>query len=421
MHASADYPIATVGPGRYLRARAATVPADGPNISFKLLIVYLLMMYSSISVLYPQLNVLRPVLVIAVGAIGMMVVEIAQARESLKLMWPEGYLLLAFLAAALISSFTAMYARLAFDTTADLAKVILIYILIENTVTSESKLRKIFLTLAVAGLFPAIGTILHYHRGIFLEGTRASWVGFFKNPNEDAYALTMLVPIVAAVSFKSRVPVRLALWTVIGIYLVAIFLTFSRGGLLGLVVVLGLIVWRQNSFALKAVMLAALIGGIVFSTGFWNRHQDFNNISKDTTFNQRIATIAAGGLMFIDNPLLGVGPMCSVVAYPLYVPESLKCGCETNLVIHNTPVEALSELGALGFIPFAAFFTFAFVHLRRIRNGPVGAYASALEIALWGFVVCGLSGGFAYSWWPYIVVGLGMAAKRLSDSKAVVA
>jgi len=41
-------------------------------------------------------------------------------------------------------------------------------------------------------------------------------------------------------------------------------------------------------------------------------------------------------------------------------------------------------------------------------------YGAALEIALWGFVVCSLSGGFAYSWFPYIFIALVVAVKRIS-------
>jgi hypothetical protein len=44
----------------------------------------------------------------------------------------------------------------------------------------------------------------------------------------------------------------------------------------------------------------------------------------------------------------------------------------------------------------------------------LGPYALALEIALWGFVACSLSGGFAYSWWPYILIALVVAVKRIS-------
>jgi len=53
----------------------------------------------------------------------------------------------------------------------------------------------------------------------------------------------------------------------------------------------------------------------------------------------------------------------------------------------------------------------------RMEKGSIGHYAMALELALWGLVPCCLTRGFIYTWWPYILVGLIAAAKRISDSR----
>src|SRR5262249_31289208 len=153
--------------------------------------------------------------------------------------------------------------------------------------------------------------------GILIEGSRGSWVGVFKNPNEDAYCLAVLVPLAMALGSKSRRPVRLLLWAIIGVYLVAIFLTFSRGSMIGLVAGLALAGWRQRSIVIRVLMIAGLVGGLLLGGAFWARNQGFNkNLSQDTTVQSRIGTMKAGGLMFLDHPILGVGPLCSIVAYP---------------------------------------------------------------------------------------------------------
>jgi hypothetical protein len=51
-----------------------------------------------------------------------------------------------------------------------------------------------------------------------------------------------------------------------------------------------------------------------------------------------------------------------------------------------------------------------------MESGSFRPYAMALELAMWGFVVCSLSGGFVYTWWPYVLVGLITATKRIADS-----
>jgi O-antigen ligase len=220
-------------------------------------------------------------------------------------------------------------------------------------------------------------------------------------------------------SARARFGLRLLLWAAMGTYLLATFLTYSRGGLIGLFAVFCLAGWKQKSSLIRSVMVAGVLGGLVLVSLYWGRSAGFSDISKDTTYNQRIATIEAGLLMFQANPLLGVGPGCSIVAYPIFVPEALHCGCQLQLVVHNAFVQALSEVGLLGFIPLMLFYGLSIFKAWRLQNGPLRDYAAALEVALWGFVVCGLSGGFTYTWWPYILIGLVVAAGHIADSKTM--
>jgi O-antigen ligase len=378
------------------------------------MIVFLLILYSSIAVWYKPLVALRPALVIAVGALLMLIIELGQTGRSVRLLRPQGILLLSFLAVCFISSFDAFWPHLAFDRTSDVLKIVLIYVIIENTVTTERRLRTVLMVMVLGGLFPALGTIDYFVHGILREG-RASWIGVFANANEDAYALVVLMPIAAALSAKERLGMRLLLWGTMGAYLLAIFLTYSRGGLIGLFAVFCLAAWKQKSALIRSVMIAGVIGALILVAFYWGRGAGFSDISKDTTYNQRIATITAGLLMFQANPLLGVGPGCSVVAYPIFVPEALHCGCQLQLVVHNAIVQALSEVGLLGFIPLMLFYGVSMFQAWKMQNGPMRDYAGALEVAMWGFVVCGLSGGFTYTWWPYIFIALIVATKHIQN------
>jgi len=167
--------------------------------------------------------------------------------------------------------------------------------------------------------------------------------------------------------------------------------------------VLGVLGWKQKSFVVKGVMIGILAAGVIVGSMFWTRKDNFSEISSDTTYNQRVATIKAGLQMFKDKPLLGVGPGCSIVAYPLYVPKDAHCGCQDQLVIHNAFIQTLSETGALGFVPFMIFLGAAILQTRRLQrqsSPEMQTYAMGLELALWGFMVCGLSGGFSWTWFP---------------------
>jgi len=122
----------------------------------------------------------------------------------------------------------------------------------------------------------------------------------------------------------------------------------------------------------------------------------------------------AGIRMFEANPLFGIGPACSMFAYPIYAPDEARCGCQLQLTVHNTFVQVLSEVGILGFMPFMLLFGVSFWRAWKLQKGALSTYATALEVALWGFVVCGLSGGFAYTWWPYLLGVLIVAATHMS-------
>jgi O-antigen ligase len=89
------------------------------------------------------------------------------------------------------------------------------------------------------------------------------------------------------------------------------------------------------------------------------------------------------------------------------------------LVIHNSFVQVLAELGLPGFILFMALLGTSLLDVRKLQSGPIGAYASGLEISLWVFVVCGLAGGFIYTWSPYLLIALIVAAKHITQSNAV--
>ena len=412
----------TIATQRFRFGNNVSIPASDSAVeqpqsstALKLLIVFLLLMYSSIGVLYPQTEALRPAMTVAIGAIVFTILEVSKSGTGFRISWPEGAMVIALLAVSAISTFGSIYVTLAAQTTMNFSKVILIYIVIENIVTTKDRLRTVMMTMVVGGLIPAVGTIYDYIRQVNLVQGRGAFYGVFNNPNEDAYSLVILVPLAAALAWRAGWFKRLFLIGAIGLYIVGAYVTFSRGGLIGLVVVIGLFGWRQKSFIVKMAMIAMLAGGLLLVGMFWNRKDDFSNVEQDTTVNQRIATFRAGFDMFRDHPLFGVGPGDSMVAYPLYVPKDAHCGCQDQLVVHNAFIQILGELGALGFIPFITVLVAAIFHawrLQKVSDPDLQTYALGLELALWGFAICGMSGGFAWSWFPYLLIGLVAAAKQ---------
>jgi putative inorganic carbon (hco3(-)) transporter len=389
--------------------------ATGVSIAYGLLLVFLALLYSNLPLLMPALEAIRPAKVVAGAALVMLLIETVFARKSFEFASPEGFLLLGFLGSAALSSLTALWVRQAAEAVSDLMKIALVYFFIVNCANTERRLRGVMWTMVIGGLFPAVGALRNYFHGNLVEG-RAAWVGIFGNPNDLAYSLVILLPLAAFLATGLRPMPRLALVGISIVYIAAIFVTFSRGGALGLVAVIGLCAWRKKSVWFQALMVLFLGAGLILAGRFWTRSEDFSHLNGDVSFRQRLATSRAGLAMFADHPLLGVGLGCSVIAWPLYAPQDLYT--RTALVTHNTFIQPLAETGIAGFLPFILFIGFGLYYARKLAlespdNG-VANLGAGLEISLWGFVVCGLSGPYALSWFPYILVAMVSSARRIA-------
>jgi O-antigen ligase len=391
------------------------------SLPFLLVLLFLAALYSQIALQVPGLQSAAPMNLIGGAAILAVMIQRLLQRRGFELVWPESYLLLAFAGGAALSCIGALWPRYALDNTIDLLKFLAVYFLILHTVDNERRLRMVFWTLVLGALFPAIGTLKNFFQGNLEEG-RALWIGIFGNPNEVAYSLVVLIPVAAYLAGTSRPLARAWLWLVMGVYASAIYVTFSRGGMLGLLAVVALLGlrWRSAPVILLTVLLFA--ASVAFLAYGWTRGEGFSGLDSDLNFQQRLATFQGGYAMFLDHPLTGVGLGCSLIAWPLYAPSGLYT--RGWLVIHNTFVQALSETGLIGFLAFTFLLGAAIRRTSRIAaqapngNLRIARLGSALAVSLWGLMVCGLSGGYVLTWFPYILLALVSAADKVVRMQA---
>ena len=359
----------------------------------------------------PAAEVLRPAKVVAGLALLALISETIFGNRKLVFAWPEGGLLIAFLAAAALSCVTALWPGYAADGVEDLAKMALAYFFLVNCVKTERGLRGVMWVMVIGGLFPAAGTLKNFLQGN-LDENRAAWVGIFANPNEVAYGLVILLPLAVYLAMPRSWGLRLLLLAISILFVAAIYVTFSRGGLIGLVAALGMCAWRKRNLWLQGTVLVLLVAGAMFASRFWSRGEDFSQLDNDVSLQQRVATSQAGFNMFLDHPLLGVGFGCSVIAWPLYAPLGLYT--RGALVTHNTFMQLLSETGVLGFLPFVLLVGFSLYQTRKLAlQLSTAGLGAAIEVALWGLVVCGMSGGYILTWFPYLLLGMAAAARRI--------
>jgi hypothetical protein len=393
--------------------------ADSNRVAFVLLLLFLVLLYSCLPLLFPKVEKLAPAQTVAIAAIAVLFLEKWVARRAIRLARPETYLLFGLVVAAGFSAFGALWPLYAVEQTFLLLKMVAVYLLVVNTVDTWRKLRITMGVAVLAGMIPTVGTLLTYPADGYSQGMRAGWLGIFANSNDLAYSLVLLMPLALALLSNAKRFVKPLYLGVALAYTAVILLTFSRGGLLALCVVALLCLVRWGNASARILGLGLLGLCLVFATSFWTRNDTTGLIDQDTV-SLRLTTITTGAAMLADHPIFGVGLGCSFLGWPLYGPQEMT-SWNAWLVVHNTVIQVFTETGVVGGGVFLALIATTLIGTHRAARAwkkrgrdDLHRLVSALEISLYGYLVCGLFGGYLLSWFPYILLGLASAARLLS-------
>jgi probable O-glycosylation ligase (exosortase A-associated) len=338
--------------------------------------------------------------------------------------WP-GAALVALFALVGFSSLWSYWPRATFDTFTDGLKYLAVFFLVANVIDGERRLSGVVRALALASVIPACGAIVSWARGEHLvDGNRAGWVGVFGNPNDLAYHLVVgAALILAARDAEPRPALRigwLALLVPIG---VAISLTQSRGGMLASGAVLGL--WLIASlrrgdgspWALRLAGVALAIGCVLYlhpGNPWSSRMESSVAYGEDVSARGRVDAWRTGLALAADRPLTGAGAGAFLVAWPDYAPGD----AGPARTEHNTFIQLVGELGIPGLALFLAAFVAGVIAAGRAARVPrLRPYARGVQCGLGAFAVCSVSGGLAFSWPIYLLLGMALALARVECGK----
>ena len=275
-------------------------------------------------------------------------------------------------------------------------------------------------------------------------GPDGRWTGFpYYDPNDLALHLVATIPL-AAYFFRrgTSIVARLIAAGALGLCLLAIVKSESRGGLIGLLVVGAYVLVMFRAIPGRA-RVAGLVLGVVaigaLATGrYWSRIQtmlqpesDYNMDRNDPT--GRIQLWKRGLHYATERPVLGVGLNAYITAESQLSPAARQRRIEGGsvnfmLIAHNTFVHIAAELG------FIAVGVFVYM-LWRARRGMVrvvqarraagaeaadrsAALARALIASLIGFITCGLFLSAPYFPFLYLLLGLVVGLERVETATA---
>ena len=425
--------VKTVGPGamldveptRVTKFRSST-PAEswickrGHTLSFAGLFVFTFLVYFRPYELFPSLSWLsKSAFIVALITVVVFVPTQLGLENKITATPREVKLVFVLLITGVLSIPFAVAPSRAFQSFTEYLKVIVVFVIMVNVVRTEKRLTKLIVLVLVASCVLSIGALNDYRLGnLVLQGRRIAGVigGLFSNPNDLALHLVTMIPLSLAMMLGSRSLLKKGLYLACSLLLMAgMVATFSRGGFLGFVCVMGFLVWKlapRNRMFFGALGLAAVLATIAIAPSAYRSRLATTN---DASAVARTDDLKRSILVAARHPAFGVG-MDNYIIYS-----------NVNKTTHNAYTQVAAEMGVVALLVYVAFLVTPFRQLKRIeqtaltikRKPPVYYLAIGLQASLVAYMVVSFFASVAYLWYAYYLVAYCVCLRRVfADSLA---
>ncbi|RMH37803.1 MAG: putative O-glycosylation ligase, exosortase A system-associated [Nitrospirae bacterium] len=244
---------------------------------------------------------------------------------------------------------------------------------------------------------------------------------FIAGNTEIGLALVMVLPLLIFLRRdESRPWLRHLLLGTGVLSVVAILSTYSRGALLALIAVLGMIFLKSRTkvLTLAVIIVATPIVLTMLPQKWFERMETIDPDKKESSAMQRLDAWTMAFYLALDNPVFGAGFRCfTPEMYERYYPEAMV----KRVDAHSIVFQVLAEHGFIGIGLYLGLMASTFLSLRRIiriaRRDPSRRwmlhYAQMLEAGLVGFLVGGLFLSRSYFDLYYHFVAAAVILQRL--------
>jgi probable O-glycosylation ligase (exosortase A-associated) len=249
-------------------------------------------------------------------------------------------------------------------------------------------------------------------------GPLASFIG---DNNALALALLMTLPLIRHLQTVSTwIWVRVGLWIAAGLTVVAIFGTYSRGGVVGLAVMLPVLLLkgRQRLISVLAVVAVLAAALQLMPSNWFTRMASIAQFDTDLSMRGRTEAWSFAFRLALDHPIMGGGfrVFLNEDLFRSYVPQAL-----TNRNFHSIYFEVLAENGFIGLILFLGLGASTMMTTWRIDRLTRGhqqlAWANSLarmiQVAVFGYAVGGLVLNFGFFDFYYTLVALAVGTMQV--------
>ncbi len=333
----------------------------------------------------------------------------------------------------------------------DYAKNALLVLLVVASLQRPGALRRATWTLVAAGLFLGSLSAFQQISGSY-EQTFAGFAvaeqqhivgqttdyrigGPIAAPNFFAMILIPLLPLaVDRMLVERQLIVRMVAGASVIIVLFSIIFTYSRGGFLALVVVLGLPLWRlRRRFLLLAAILFLLLLLLFFVPAAYRQRLatipetlalEEAAEPRETAVRGRLSEWITGWEMFRDHPVGGVG----LANYPThYLEYSSELGLDNRREqrsAHSLYLEIAAETGFFGLVTFGALLfavaqglIYSHRELQRAGQDSEAGIVVSLAFGFAGYLVASLFLHAAFPRFFWILVAIAFAAPGIAVNR----
>jgi len=360
-------------------------------------------------------------LAILVAMIGLVFSRYKSFR--LMLVAPNTTRMAVFVLIAALSIFYSIWGSHSFEFFLNsLLPIVVIFYFIIGTAVSTRVIKYYFWSLSISAALLSYLTV------------KSDWVGRLTvgssyDPNDLAMILVTCLPIIIGIFLVSKGLVKVTVMLIISVLLTAIFLTGSRGGMLGLIAVLTYIltsgfVWgeinlKKLMIGVMIISMAMIIIWSIVPSEIQNQLASLLNIGSDYNVSDSTGRLSIWGRgidIIISRPY-GVGLDSFEIAE----------GRISNVyqAAHNSLLQVTVELGVLGLIVYLGFFFSTFKLLSLLidhykislnsneLHGVIArecfVYAHALKASLIGYFVTGMFLSQAYAGVLFTLLALASA------------
>ncbi|MGH8274208.1 MAG: O-antigen ligase family protein [Gammaproteobacteria bacterium] len=315
-------------------------------------------------------------------------------------------------------------------------RALIIFWLLGHVVDTSARLKIIAWTLSLSSVFLSLSAVKTFFTagGFQNQALSHGWErtigyqgGLTSNPNDLALILCLILSLTIGLAFCTRrSALRIALYIMSLLDVIAIMTTYSRGGFLMLATILlayAVCLWRRGNHGVVIAFLALVIVAIpMLPGGYTHRLQTIGAIHEDKTHSaqQRWRDMKDAARYSLHHPVIGVGiGMSQLKLNEIRGPTWRK--------VHDVYLQYSMDLGWPGLILFLLLLYGALkdcrrackVAARQAGEGDLYFLAQAIGISLAGFAVAAVFYPNAYSFDFFYFAGLAIAAKTISSRVAM--